>query len=265
MLTKEYKEKLIKQMDAMQGEVAMYYKNMVTGETFGYHENDSLQPASVIKLPIFLHYLELTAAGKEDPKAELLCTDADWVGGSGALRAFHGDHKVSIETLWELMITISDNIATNVLINHVGREEFVQAFPKMGLQVTKLNRILFDAEAASRGIENSVSAYEMGMLLEKVYRREFVDEKTSQYAEDILALQQFDQKIPGKIADETVRIAHKTGSDDGITNDVGIVYAKQPFVACFISTHTDVKEFEAFIRETSYDLFMDCGGRRTEC
>ncbi|MBR3035492.1 MAG: serine hydrolase, partial [Firmicutes bacterium] len=76
MLTKEYRDSLIKQLDAMQGEVAMYYKNMVTGEEFRYHENDELQPASVIKLPVFLHYLELAAAGKIDPKEEILCTDA---------------------------------------------------------------------------------------------------------------------------------------------------------------------------------------------
>ena len=117
MLTKEYRESLVKQLDAMQGEVAMYYKNMVTGETFAYHENDELQPASVIKLPVFLHYLELAAAGKVDPKEEILCTDADRVGGCGALRAFHGDQMVSIETLWELMITLSDNCATNLLIS----------------------------------------------------------------------------------------------------------------------------------------------------
>lgn len=260
MLTNEYKDNLTKQLDSMQGEVSMYYKNMITGEIFAYHENDSLQPASVIKLPIFLHYLELVSEGKADPKEMLLCTDADIVGGSGALQAFHGDHYVSLDTLWELMITLSDNTATNILINHIGREAFVQAFPEMGLTVTKLNRILFDAEAAARGVENAVSAYEMGMLLEKVYRRTFVDEKTSEYAEYILARQQFDTKIPGLICDENVRIAHKTGSDDGITNDVGLVFARQPFVVCFISTHTDVSAFDAFIRQTSYDLFWECGG-----
>ena len=153
MLTKEYRDSLIKQLDAMQGEVAMYYKNMVTGEEFRYHENDELQPASVIKLPVFLHYLELAAAGKIDPKEEILCTDADRVGGCGALRAFHGDQMVSLETLWELMITLSDNCATNLLINHLGKEEFQKAFPEMGLHVTKLRRIMFDSVLAAQGIE----------------------------------------------------------------------------------------------------------------
>jgi beta-lactamase class A len=260
MLSKEYRESLVKQLDAMQGEVAMYYKNMVTGETFCYHENDELQPASVIKLPVFLHYLELAAEGEVDPKEEILCTDADRVGGCGALHAFHGDQMVSIETLWELMITISDNCATNLLINHLGKEEFQKAFPKMGLHVTKLRRIMFDSVLAAQGIENGISVAEMGMLLEKIYRREFVDEKTSEYAEEILARQQINHKIPGYISDWNMRIAHKTGDDDGIANDVGLVYAKQPFVVCYASTHTVERDFEIFIRQTAWDIFKDCGG-----
>ena len=163
MLTKEYRENLVKQLDAMQGEVAMYYKNMVTGETFAYHENDELQPASVIKLPVFLHYLELVAQGKVDPKEEILCTDEDRVLGCGALRAFHGDQKISLETLWELMITLSDNCATNLLINHLGKEEFQKAFPEMGLQVTKLRRIMFDSVLAAQGIENGFFGLHVGV------------------------------------------------------------------------------------------------------
>ena len=61
-----------------------------------------------------------------------------------------------------------------------------------------------------------------------------------------------------------MRIAHKTGDDDGIANDVGIVFAKQPFVVCFLSTHTIERDFEVFIRQTAWDLFKDCGGRPEE-
>ncbi|MBQ4409149.1 MAG: serine hydrolase, partial [Firmicutes bacterium] len=150
--------------------------------------------------------------------------------------------------------------ATNLLINHLGKEEFQKAFPEMGLHVTKLRRIMFDSVLAAQGIENGISAYEMGMLLEKVYRREWVDEKTSEYAEEILARQQINHKIPGYISDWNMRIAHKTGDDDGIANDVGIVYAKQPFVICFVSTHTVERDFEIFIRQTAWDIFKDCGG-----
>ena len=139
-----------------------------------------------------------------------------------------------------------------------------KAFPEMGLEVTKLRRIMFDSVLAAQGIENGISAAEMGMLLEKVYRREWVNEETSAYAEEILARQQINHKIPGYISDWNVRIAHKTGDDDGIANDVGIVFAKQPFVVCFVSTHTVERDFEIFIRQTAWDLFKDCGGAPEE-
>jgi beta-lactamase class A len=134
----------------------------------------------------------------------------------------------------------------------------------MGLHVTKLRRIMFDSVLAAQGIENGISAYEMGMLLEKVYRREWVDEKTSEYAEEILARQQINHKIPGYISDWNVRIAHKTGEDDGIANDVGLVYAKQPFVVCYASTNTCERDFEIFIRQSAWDIFRACGGAPEE-
>ena len=51
-----------------------------------------------------------------------------------------------------------------------------------------------------------------------------------------------------------------TGDDDGIANDVGLVYAKQPFVICFLCTHSIERDFEIFIRQTAWDIFKDCGG-----
>ncbi|MCR4805493.1 MAG: class A beta-lactamase-related serine hydrolase [Clostridia bacterium] len=265
MLTKEYREKLRAQLQGMKGDVAMYYKNLETGETFGYRENDPLQPASVIKLPVFLRYLQLWVRGEIDPKEELTVTDADRIGGCGALRAFHGEQRVSLETLWELMITLSDNAATNLLIRRLGREELNRAFrEEMGLTVTRINRLLFDSEAASRGIENEISAKEMGMLLQQIWRREFASPEMSEYAEEILARQQINHKIPGYISDWNVRIAHKTGEDDGIANDVGLVYAKQPFVVCYASTNTCERDFEILIRQSAWDIFRACGGAPEE-
>lgn len=260
MLTESYRNSLIAQMEAIKGSKAMYFKNLVTGETFGYNEDQSLQPASVIKLAIFMRYLQLASEGKIDPKEEIIYGDEDRLGGCGALKAFRGTQKVSIETLWELMITISDNSATNLLIKRLGREQLVEDFKAMGLKVTKLNRLFFDSEAAARGIENEISAREMGELLEKIYRREWVNEEVSAYAEKVLLDQQVNHKIPGYL-EGSIAVAHKTGEDDGISNDVGIVYAKEPFILCFVSTYTDVPAWERFMRQTALELTELCGGK----
>lgn len=93
----------------------------------------------------------------------------------------------------------------------------------------------------------------MGCLLERVYRHSFVNETVSKCIEDTLLEQQINHKIPGYLRGE-VDVAHKTGEDDGITNDVGIVYAREPFVICFATNNTDVPEAERAMREISLAL-----------
>lgn len=90
------------------------------------------------------------------------------------------------------------------------------------------------------------------MLLEKLYRKEFVSSDVSQYAIDILLDQQIGHKLEGKLTG--VPVAHKTGEDDGLSNDVGIVFAEQPFVVCFAGHDTDVYRWEDLIRRAAYDL-----------
>jgi beta-lactamase class A len=252
-------EAIIERLSSMPGHLGMYFKNLTTGEEIGYNEQDSFGPASVIKLPILMHIGRLAKEGKINMDEKIKCRHEDKLGGCGALRAFTDEPEVSVSTLCELMITISDNSATNLLIKRIGREALNEAFKDMGLSVTKLNRLLFDAQAAAKGIENEASPKEMALLLEKIYKREFVDKKTSVFVEELLLKQQINHKIPG-IIKPAVSIAHKTGEDEGISNDVGIIYTPQPFILCFFSNKTFVPDFEVFIRETTYDLFCSCGG-----
>jgi len=139
---------------------------------------------------------------------------------------------------------------------------------------TKLNRLLFlsdEVEKAgivdpalrdvfynfSAGIENYICPEEMGMLLEKLYNKEFVSEEVSQKIIDTLLLQQINHKIPGIIGDGFVPIAHKTGEDENLSNDVGIVYAKQPFIICMAGHDTDVAEWEYLMRHIAYEFFEE--------
>ncbi|NCB41209.1 MAG: serine hydrolase [Clostridia bacterium] len=253
------REELMERISDMPGHVGMYYKNLKTGEVIGYKENESFGPASIIKLPILMHIYRLAQEGKLSLNEKIKCLHQDKLGGCGALCAFTDEPEVSIETLCELMITISDNSATNLLIKRIGREALNEAFLSMGLAVTKINRLLFDSEAAAKGIENEASPKEMAMLLEQIYTKSFVDAETSLKVENLLLKQQINHKIPGIIGSAAL-IAHKTGEDDGISNDVALVYAPEPFILCFFSNETFVPDFEVFIRETAYDFFLSCGG-----
>ena len=242
------------EMNGIPGHTGFYYKNLVTGYEFSVRGDEVFGAASVIKLPLFMHVLAESAAGRMSMEEKLVIEDEDKVPICGALTLFTGPVEADVRTLCRLMISISDNTAANKLIRHSTIPGASAGFEKMGLKKTKLTRCLFDREASKAGLQNVICPEEMGMLLEKLYRNEFVSPAVCKEAMDVLLLQQVDHKLNGKICGE-VSVAHKTGEDDELSNDVGIVFAKQPFVVCFAGHDTDVYRWEDLMRRGTYELY----------
>ena len=238
---------------ALPGRVGLYYVNLNTGDSFALHEDELFESASVIKLPMFAAIQKWHAKDGLDLRERLTFTEANKFPSCGALQFFPTPMEVDIETLCKLMIAISDNTATNLLIRRFGIETFNTEFRRMGLEKSRMERYLFDAEASARGLENRVTPKDMGVLLERIYHRTFVNEAVSAYMEDVLLRQQIKHKIRGYLP-KSIPCAHKTGEDNGITNDVGIVYSESPFVVCWLTNHTDVPEAEKAIREITLEL-----------
>lgn len=239
-----------RQLSSVPGHIGFYYKNLVTGETDGSRQTELFQAASVIKLPILAAIL---LEEREHPgvlQERLLVRDGDKVPGCGALQHISGTQAYDIESLCKLMITISDNTATNVLIRRFGIEFLNERFRVLGLQETKIFRFLFDTEAARQGKENLCQPKEIGSLLEEIYHGRCVSANASERMRAMLSQQQINHKIPSLLP-PTVRVEHKTGEDEGITNDVGILYGREPCVLVFVSNETDVPAFEQVIRTVS--------------
>ena len=248
------KTKILERYAQQTGHTGFYYKNLVTGETFGYKQEEAFLAASVIKLPIFMCIMKWATEGKASLDEKITITHADKLPICGALTLFTDEPAVDIRTLCRLMISLSDNTATNVLIRRFGIPAYVEEFKNIGLKDTALNRLLFQPELSAQGIENYIVPQEMGMLLEQIYNRSYINEEVSKEIEDTLFLQQINHKICG-VFGEGVPVAHKTGEDDNLTNDVGIVFAKTPFIVCFAGHDTNVYQFETLIREVSAELY----------
>lgn len=242
------------EMAGIPGHTGFYYKNLVTGTTFGVREDEAFGAASVIKLPLFMLILQKSAEGEMSMEEKLTITAEEKVPVCGAVTLFTGDVTADVRTLCRLMISISDNTATNKLIRHCTMEGVDRGFRAMGLEKTKIRRQLFDSAASAAGIQNSICPQEIGMLLERLWKNEFVSAEVCREAIDTLLLQQIDHKLNGKICGE-VAIAHKTGEDERLSNDVGIVYAPQPFVVCFAGHDTDVYAWEDLMRRGTYALY----------
>lgn len=254
-MTKEQQalEKIRREMEAIPGHLGFYYKNLVTGQEYGIRAEEAFLAASVIKLPLFLHVLRRAAEGSLDMQQKLTVEDWEKMPSCGGLNQFTGAVEADIRTLCRLMIVLSDNTATNKLFRLCGLESCNAAFREMGLEKTVVRRLLFDSEAASRGLENTICPKEMGMLLETLYWGIFVSDAVCREAIDTLLKQQVDHKLDGKLCGQ-VPIAHKTGEDTRLSNDVGIVYAKQPFVICFAGHDTDVYRWEDLMRRAAFAL-----------
>lgn len=246
------KDYILNKLNNVSGKIGFYYKNLITNEEISFNENEKFLAASVIKLPIMAVVFREAAKGNIDLSDMITVKYSDKVPGCGALNHFTFEPTVDIRTLCRLMTVISDNTATNVLINHLTIEKLAKEFNEIGLKETKVKRLLFDSEAAKQGKQNVFAPREIGSLLEQIYNGRFVNEGVSKEMEEILLEQQINHKIPGRLS--SIKIAHKTGEDDGITHDVGIIYTKKPFIIVFASNDTNVPEFEQVIRDISYEL-----------
>lgn len=248
---------LTNRVNALQGKVGLYYKNLVTGEAMSVNSGAQFEAASLPKLAILLLVLKMAEEGEISLHDKVVIRESQKVGGCGAIKSMTGDVELEVLDVCKLMITISDNTATNAMIRFCGLERIAKEWKTWGLEITRLEREYFDDEAHERGLRNYVCPEEIGHLLEKIYERSFVSENVSAMAEEILMAQQIRHKIPGYIG-RSFPIANKTGESTGVTHDGAIVFAeREPFVLVVCSEHTDVPETERFIREIALEFYEE--------
>lgn len=243
-----------KKLDSIKGNVGFYYKNLITKETITYHAEDAFQAASVIKIPIMIEIYRQIINGDLDENELFQVKKEEKLPSCGALSYLHDGLEVTLKDLCTLMIILSDNTATNMLIKRVGMQSINETMKQLGLAKTKINRMLFDVNESARGIQNYISPCEIGILFEKMYEGSLVSKEASSSMLSLLCDQRLNGKIPFYITDGT-KIAHKTGEDTGITHDVGIVFAKEPFIVCFCSNNVEVPAFNRIIQKTTRDLY----------
>ncbi|MBQ8537268.1 MAG: serine hydrolase [Clostridia bacterium] len=236
------------------GKIGFYYHNLETQETLSMAADLPLIAASVIKLPIMVEAFNQAEQGLLDLMEPVKVERKDCLPSCGALSYLHEGVTLPWIDLVTLMIIVSDNTATNLLIERLGIDCINATMAHLGLTASRLNRKLFRPELSRQGIENRVTARDMGILLEKIYKGEVVSPQASARMLEILSHQQLNGKMPFHLHGRGIKCAHKTGEDTGITHDVGIVYGPQPFVVCYLSNEVEVTDFEHLIHETTLTL-----------
>ena len=232
------------------GHVTLYAKDLNTRGDYGIDPDAPVRTASTIKLAILVECFAEAGEGKLDLNELIEVVEGEKVSGSGILQEFTSGTKLPLRDVLDLMIVLSDNTATNLILNRIGGDAVNARMASLGLVQTRVMRkILGDgnklkpfptgitAEGAKPenkrwGIGRSTPR-EMVTLLEKMYRGELVSKGASDQMLDILKRQRDRDGIGRDMQD--IEIASKSGALDHLRSDVGIIYAKRGPVAMAIT------------------------------
>lgn len=250
MTFEELSQKAIHMFSSFKGNTALYFKNLVTNQIIAYNENTPVSSASVIKVPIMAEAFYRDNEGGFSLKNRYTLQNAHKVPPSGVLTLMDEGLTLSYLDLVRLMIVISDNVATNVLIDALGYGKINERIKALGCTSTILQRKMMDIESMKNGRDNITTAGDMGIILEKLYKGEIAGKAQSRDMVEIMSYQQDNSKIPFLINDD-VCIANKTGGNTRVSNDVALIYAKQPYVLCTLGDNVDEPSFGRLIQDTS--------------
>ncbi len=245
-------------IDSFQGKVSLYAKNLKTGVTYGVKADQPVRTASTIKLAIMVECFSEVADGKLKWTEPIKVVEDEKVSGSGVVQELSDGDELPIRDLMHLMIVVSDNTATNLILNRIGGNAVNARMARLGFQQTRVMRkILGDGanlkthvsgvtqegakpENKSWGIGRS-SPLEMVTILEKLYTGELVNKAAS---DEMLAVMKRQQDHNGIGRDmKGVTIASKSGALDHLRSDVGIIYAENAPIAMAI-TVDDIPEID---------------------
>ena len=226
---------------AFQGTVSLYAKNLTTGTEFALRADERVRTASTIKLPILVAAFQAVADGKANWDEELLLAEDDKVAGSGLLREFTPGRKFLLRDLANLMIVVSDNTATNLLIDRFTADYVNAVMEKYGFQLTRSNRKILGDGKNLKPNPTGLSAFgqkdenkkfgigvstprEMGRLIELLDKGQIVDPESSKRIIDILRRQRYTDGIGRQL--DGFQVASKSGALDALRSDVGLVAGK---------------------------------------
>ena len=229
------------EITGFKGKVWLYAKNLDTGAVYSFNGDERVRTASTIKLAIMVEAFSQVAEGKIKWTDEIVLTKEKKVGGAGILFEFADNLKVTLRDALHLMITISDNTATNLVLDVVTADAVNARMDKLGFKYTRSLRKVFGGgdSAAGKDPKNSIfglgvtTPREMITLMEKLELGEIVSPEASKDMLGILKRQQFHDGVGRTLLDVT--IANKTGALDRLRSDVAIVYTRRGRIALAIT------------------------------
>lgn len=268
------RENVLAQLDSIQGDVAVAYINLDDpSDTLMIHASEEFHAASTMKVPVMIELYKQQEEGKLDLSDSIVLVNEfkSIVDGSPYSMDIGDDSDdviyskigttVSLNDLTYSMITVSSNLATNVLIELVGAKNVTATMRTLGADKIEVLRGVEDQKAYDLGLSNSTTANDLMMIMKAITENKAGTSSDCEEMISILKDQQFNEIIPFYLPKD-VSVAHKTGSITGVHHDAGIVYLPDGRSYVLVLLSKNLEDFDkgtnqlAKVSKLIYDHFM---------
>lgn len=235
-------EKIQAELKDFSGKAWIYAKNLDTGRDYALRADEQVRTASTIKLPIMTAVFHQVAQGKAAWSDEFILTKEKKASGSGILFEFTDGTKIDLRTAVHLMIVLSDNTATNLILDKITADSVNDFLDALGLRQTRSLRKIGGGGDSKANSDPRLKLFGIGVssprdmvrLLEMLDGGEVVSREASAEMIAVLKRQQYKDGI-GRGLRDTITSASKSGSLDRLRSDVGIIYTRRGRIAMAIT------------------------------
>jgi len=251
----------------LDGVMGVAIEDLTSGDHYLLREDEVFAQASSIKITVLANLYLQAQQGKLKLTDLYTVQTSDLVPDSDIMNGLTpGVTRVTLRDLATMMVAVSDNAATNVLIDRVGMANVNAMLDTLGLTHTRLRRKMMDLEAAKQGRENISTPREMMTLLDAIYHGKVLDKESTADFFKMLSTNK-DSWIPRDLPAD-LKVADKPGSLEAVRNDSGIVFVEgRPYVICVMTSFLrNEREGEVAISKVSLEAWrlFDRLSRATE-
>ncbi|ESU33771.1 hypothetical protein G3A_04675 [Bacillus sp. 17376] len=263
MKIEELRDRLSNELAGCKGRASLFLE--IEGEIIEVNSQQVYQSASLIKLPILIEALRQIEAGKLQKDRLVTIKESDKIGDTGVLQAMKVK-QLPVEDLLSLMIIVSDNSATNLLIDLIGINSVNSTISRIGMKNSILQRKMLDFAAIQSGHDNFTSAADIALCLKEAVAGGALNTHSKNTFFSFLLQQQFKEKLPFYMDDALLKIVNKTGELPGVEHDCGIITygKKQAFIVVLIDGLSETESGKTTIRQIGKHINRFITGISTE-
>jgi len=263
----EAKKSIVTRVEKSGADVGIAFRTLDGKEEWYSHADDTFHAASTMKVPVLIELFHQVREGKLKLDDTLIIKNQfhSIVDGSPFKLDPADDSETdlykaegqtrTLSQLAELMITVSSNFATNLLVQKLGVENIRATVHSLGADGVNVLRGVEDNKAYQKGMNNTATARGLAILMAAIAESKAVDPDASKQMVAILERQKFNEAIPAGLP-VGVLVAHKTGELTKLHHDAAIVYAKRPFVlVLLVRGMAEEKDSSALMGAITHELY----------